>query len=139
MSRPYGTSGALEQRRRQAVLAVQEGDKVKDVARIMGVGARSVYRWLQMSEQPDGLVAKPHAPPATRLSLSQQQELERLLLQGPKVHGWANDLWSTRRIAELIHRHFGVSLHHDHVGRFLRQRLKWSPQKPRRRARGSNE
>jgi transposase len=139
MSRPYGTASALEQRRRQAVQAVNAGDSVKDVARIIGVGTRSVYRWLQLAERPNGLAAKPHPAPVTRLSPAQQIELERLLLQGARAHGWPNELWSTRRIAELIRRHFGVSLHHDHVGRFLRERLKWSPQKPRRRARERDE
>src|SRR4029077_14233741 len=74
-----------------------------------------------------------------RLSLEQQRELERLLRHGAQAHGWPNQLWTTQRIAELIRRRFGVSLHHDHVGRFLRQRLKWSPQKPRRRARERDE
>lgn len=139
MSRPYGSASALELRRRQAVQAVQAGDEVKDVARIMGVNPRSIYRWLERADQPDGLAAKPHAGPATRLSVPQQQELEQLLRQGAQAHGWPNQLWTTQRIAELIRRQFGVSLHHDHVGRFLRQRLKWSPQKPRRRARERNE
>ena len=129
----------MEQRRRQAVQAVHAGDSVKDVARIMGVGPRSIYRWLELERLPDGLTAKPHPGPATRLSLEQQRELDRLLRQGAQAHGWPNQLWTTQRIAELIHRHFGVSLHHDHVGRFLRQRLKWSPQKPRRRARERDE
>src|SRR3954471_4059935 len=139
MSRPYGSASALEQRRRQAVQAVSPGDKVRDVARIIGVKPRSVYRWLELAELPHGLAAKPHPAPATRLSVAQQQHLEQLLRQGAKSHGWSNDLWTTQRIAELIRRHFGVSLHHDHVGRFLRQRLKWSPQKPRRRARERDE
>jgi transposase len=139
MSRPYGSASALELRRRQAVQAVQAGDKVKDVARIIGVKPRSIYRWLELADKPDGLAAKPHPGPATRLSLQQQQELEQLLCQGAKAHGWSNELWTTQRIAELILRHFGVSLHHDHVGRFLRTRLKWSPQKPRRRARERDE
>jgi transposase len=112
---------------------------VKDVARIIGVKPRSIYRWLELAEQADGLAAKPHPGRATRLSRQQQQELERLLLQGAKAHGWSNELWTTQRIADLILRHFGVSLHHDHVGRFLRTRLKWSPQKPRRRARERDE
>jgi transposase len=73
------------------------------------------------------------------LSLEQQRELERLLCQGAQTHGWPNQLWTTQRIADLIRRRFGVSLHHDHVGRFLRRRLKWSPQKPRRRARERDE
>jgi transposase len=139
MTRPSGTASALEQRRRQAVQAVHKGDKVKDVARIMGVNARSVFRWLQLEKRPPGLASKPHPGPATRLSAAQQRELERLLLQGAQAHGWPNQLWTTQRIADLILRHFGVSLHHDHVGRFLRQRLRWSPQKPRRRARERNE
>jgi transposase len=139
MSRPYGSASTLEQRRRQAVLAVQKGDKVKDVARIMGVNRRSLHRWLRAAEQFNGLVAKPHLGPATRLNDTQQKELEQLLRQGAQAHGWPNQLWTTQRIAALILRHFGVSLHHDHVGRFLRQRLKWSPQKPRRRARERDE
>jgi transposase len=129
----------LELRRRQAVQAVQAGDDVKDVARIIGVNPRSVYRWLQLVQQPDGLAAKPHTGPALRLSVAQQEQLEQLLLQGAHAHGWPNQLWTTQRIADLIRSHFGVTLHHDHVGRFLRQRLHWSAQKPRRRARERNE
>jgi transposase len=139
MSRPYGSASTLEQRRRQAVQAVQQGDSVKDVARIIGVNPRSIYRWLDLSKHPSGLTAKPHPGPAPRLSRPQQRRLERMLRHGAKAHGWPNQLWTTQRIAELIQRHFGVSLHHDHVGRFLRQRLKWSPQKPRRRARERDE
>src|SRR5271154_177828 len=140
MSRPCGSASTLEQRRRQAVLAVQKGDRVKDVARIIGVNPRSIYRWLNLSQQSDdGLAAKPHLGPATRLSLTQQQQLEQMLVEGAQAHGWSNQLWTTQRVADLIRRRFGVSLHHDHVGRFLRQRLKWTPQKPRRRARERDE
>jgi transposase len=121
------------------VQAVSKGDKVKDVARIIGVHPCSVSRWLRLARAPDGLAAKPHPGPAMRLSVSQQQQLEQLLRQGAQAHGWPNQLWTTQRIAELIRRHFGIMLHHDHVGRFLRQRLKWSPQKPRRRARERDE
>jgi transposase len=139
MSRPYGSASALEQRRCQAVQAVQKGDQVKDVARIMGITPRSLYRWLQNAKTPDGLAGKPHPGSPTRLSVTQQKELEQYLLQGAQAHGWHNQLWTTQRIADLIRRKFGVSLHHDHVGRFLRERLRWSPQKPRRRARERDE
>src|SRR5205085_11400703 len=61
------------------------------------------------------------------------------MLEGAKAHGWSNSLWTTARVVELIRRHFGVTFHHDHVGRFLRKRLNWSPQKPRRKARERDE
>jgi transposase len=112
---------------------------VKDVARIIGVVKSSIYRWLQMRQQPQGLTAKPHPGPTTKLSREEQHKLETLLRQGAQAHGWPTRLWTTQRIATLIERQFGVRLHHDHVGRFLRQRLRWTPQKPRRRARERDE
>jgi transposase len=121
------------------VQAVRSGESPEVVARIYGVNRSSIYRWLQRAEHPDGLAAKPHPGPAPRLSLQQHRELEKLLQQGAQAHGWQNRLWTCARVAELIRRHFGVSFHHDHVGRFLRARLNWSPQKPRRRARERNE
>jgi transposase len=98
-----------------------------------------MYRWLKLAETPDGLAAKPHPGPAPRLSPAQHRHLEALLFEGAKAHGWSTQLWTCARIVELIRRHFGVSFHHDHVGRFLRARLGWSPQKPRRQARERNE
>src|ERR1700709_2252528 len=128
MSRPIGPASALEQRRGQAVLAGQKGDEVKDVARIMGVTPRSLHRWLQNAKNPDGLAAKPQVHP-TRLSVSQQQELEQLLLQGAQAHGWPNQLWTTQRIADLIRRHFGVSLHRGPERPCWRHRGRWRPEK----------
>ena len=60
MSRPYGSASALEQRRRQAVQAVHAGDQIEDVARIIGVHQRTLFRWLELARTPDGLAAKPH-------------------------------------------------------------------------------
>lgn len=139
MSRPFGTATELQRRRCQAVRAIHEGESPEAVARVLGVNRCSVYRWLKLAEKPDGLAARPHPGPAPRLSLEQHRRLEALLLQGAKAHGWPNQLWTCARVVELIRRHFGVSFHHDHVGRFLRARLNWSPQKPRRKARERNE
>jgi transposase len=129
----------LQRRRHQAVEAIRHGESPEAVARVFGVNRCSVYRWLNLAEQPDGLVAKPHPGPAPRLSPEQHRGLEALLLEGAKVHGWNTQLWTCARIVQLIRRHFGVSFHHDHVGRFLRARLGWTPQKPRRRARERDE
>lgn len=135
MSRPIGSAVELERRRRQAVAAIAQGESPEVVARIVGVNRASVYRWLRLANETDGLAARPHPGPAPRLSAPQQQRLLHLLRQGADAHGWPNRLWTTRRVAALIRRHFDITLHHDHVGRFLRTRLDWTPQKPERRAR----
>jgi transposase len=139
MSRPFGSAAELERRRRQAVEAVAQGESPEVVARVVGVNRCSVFRWLNRARQPDGLAAKPHPGPAPRLSPQQNRRLEDLLFQGAKAHGWPNQLWTCARIRILIQRHFGVSFHHDHVGRLLRERLNWTPQKPQRRARERDE
>lgn len=139
MSRPFGSAAELERRRRRAVHAVDEGESPETVARTFGVARASVYRWLKLTKQADGLAAKPHPGPAPRLSPKQHHRLEALLLEGAKAHGWSTDLWTCARVVVLIQRHFGVSFHHDHVGRMLRERLNWTPQKPRRRARERDE
>jgi transposase len=139
MSRPFGTAAELERRRCRAVQAVDRGESPEVVASTYGVNRASVYRWLASARQPDGLAAKPNLGPTPRLSPEQHHRLEALLLQGAKAHGWANQLWTCARVRILIHRHFGVWFHHDHVGRLLRQRLNWTPQKPQRRARERDE
>jgi len=67
------------------------------------------------------------------LTAQQRAKLPRLLLRGAAAWGFETQLWTTRRIATVIRRAFGVRLHRAHVGRVL-SALKWSCQKPERRA-----
>ena len=134
--RPIGTAEELERRRRRAVELVKQGEKPALVARILGVGRSSISTWLKRDRQsPDALAAKPHPGPKPRLSDRQIEELEGLLLKGARAHGWHNDLWSAHRVAEVIRRHFGVGYHIEHVRKVIRRRLRWSSQKPQRKAR----
>jgi len=138
--RPIGTAEELERRRRRAVELMQRGEPPTVIARILGVGRTSLYRWLGMAKKsPEALAAKPHPGPRARLTAEQLQELERLLLQGAKAHGWHNDLWSAHRVAEVIRRHFGVGYHVEHVRKIIRRRLHWSSQRPQLKARQRNE
>jgi transposase len=140
MSRPVGTPEELERRRRRAADLLHQGERPTVVARFFGVDRSSVYRWRQCATKgAEALAAQPHPHRPPRLTDAQLQRLEALLAQGAQAHGWPNCLWTTARVARVIHRHFDILYHHDHVGRFLRQRLGWSPQKPRRRARERDE
>jgi hypothetical protein len=63
----------------------------------------------------------------------------RSLRRGAKAHGWPNELWTAARVARLIQRHFQIDYHPEHVRKILKQRLGWTSQKPRRRARERND
>src|SRR5262249_51656930 len=90
----------------------------------------SVHRWRRMARQDSGLDAKPHPGRKPLLSQEQLVEVRRLLLQGPKEHGWPNNLWTAARVAEVITRHFGVEYHPSHVSRILTEPLNWTCHKP---------
>jgi transposase len=133
--RPVGTAQELQRRRLRAVELVQQGESPDDVAHFLGCGRSSVYTWAKLARQPpEKLVAKPHTGPKPRLSTEQLWELEALLRKGAKAHGWRTELWTAARAAELIERHFQIRFHPEHVRKMLKRRLKWSSQKPQRKA-----
>lgn len=138
--RPKGSAAALESRRRLAVDLLQEGKTPAEVAEIVQVPASSVRRW-RVAWKRDGdaaLSAKPHPGPRPKLTPSQQRQLLRILTRGARASAYLTELWTCRRVAEVVKEHFGVEYHPDHVGRMLRS-LGWTPQKPERRARERNE
>jgi transposase len=92
-----------------------------------------------MARQGLGLNALPHPGHTPLLSTAQWVQVQRLLLQGAKEHGWPNDLWTADRVTALIKRHFGVDYHPEHVRRVLKERFDWSSHKPEIRAREQNE
>ena len=65
-----------------------------------------------------------------KLSNSQLETLRGLLTQGAASHGWHNDLWTIKRVVDVIRKHFNVvcSLIHGH--HILTDYLGWSPQRP---------
>jgi transposase len=100
------------------------GESPTLIARILGVARGSLYRWAKAARwRPEGLAAKPHPGPTPLLDDHQLAELEALLLQGASAHGWPNELWTAKRVTEVIRRRFGLSFHPEHVRKMLKHRL----------------
>lgn len=55
------------------------------------------------------------------------------MARGAEAYGFGGDVWTAKRIADVIWRAFGVRYHPDHVSRLLRQ-AGWSVQRPIQRA-----
>ena len=137
--RTKGTAAELERLRKRAVAAVRaEGMSPTTVAKAFGVHRVTLHHWLRQAKTPGGLDAIP-VRRSFRLTDEQLPQLEQLLLQGPRTHGWDNDLWTAARVTEVIRRHFGLTFHHEHVRKILKRRLNWSSQKPQRRAKERDE
>jgi transposase len=135
-----GTPAELEARRLRAARLLRRGKGVNEVARIIGCSTGSVDRWKKALKKHglDGLRAKPHPGPIPRLNKTQKRRLVALLKKGAVAAGYESDLWTCRRVRDLIGRTLGVWHHPDHVGRMLHA-LGWSVQKPEARARERDE
>lgn len=127
-------------RRRMAVEFLGKGMTMADVALVLGVSLSSVKRWKQAHRDggDEGLEPKPQAGPEPKLDDAQRERLCELLLLGPLAAGFSTELWTCRRVAEVVRREFGVDYHPDHLGRILHD-LGFSPQKPQRRASERNK
>lgn len=126
---------ALEQRRFAALKLLSQGMHQAEVARRLGVHRQSVSRWAKTIEQKGkvGLQQAGRAGRLPRLSDPQKEALKAALLQGPQAFGYATQLWTTGRVAQLIRDQTGHDYHPGHVWKLLRQ-LGWSSQRPVGRA-----
>lgn len=73
------------------------------------------------------------------MSATKREQLKALLLRGAGAAGYATELWTLRRISEVIRKRFGVRYSPVGVWALLHHGLGWSWQKPERRARERDE
>lgn len=129
-----------EARRLQAWHLKQQGWPQRQIAEALGVSAGAVSQWMTRARQggPEALRARlsPGAP--RQLTPEQLTRLPTLLDRGPAAYGFRGQIWTRERVAEVIRRELGVVYHPTHVGRLLKA-IRWSPQKPMRRARQRDE
>jgi transposase len=129
-----------EARRLQAWRLKQQGWSQRRIGEALGVSEGAVSQWMTRVREAGAEGLRHHPAPGAprRLSSEQLARLPDLLHRGPAAYGFRGELWTRSRIAAVIRLEFGVSYHPTHVGRLCKV-LRWSPQKPARRARQRDE
>lgn len=133
--RPRRDFPGLELRRRAAARRFARGESQAAVARALSVSRQSVSRWFQRWR--DGgvaaLQAAGRAGRKPRVTAEQLAQVEAALRRGASANGFATELWTLPRVAQVITRQTGVRYHPGHVWRILGA-LHWTLQRPARRA-----
>lgn len=134
--RTKGSAAELEARRRRAAEYFQARKSLRTVARLLGVTLSSVKRWKRAWKAGGvkALAAKPRPGGASKLSEKQKQGLVEILLAGPVAAGYRTELWTCKRVADVVRKKFRVKYHPGHLSRILHE-LGFSPQKPKQVAR----
>jgi len=131
--RRKGTSEQLARIRNQGLALLDKGRKPKEVAEILNVTPRCVYRWRQESKKPKRKKAPRPLGRPRKISKKQVERLEKALDRGAFAFGYAGDYWTLDRIAQIIWQLFKVRYHPSAVWHVL-NRMGWSSQRPQRRA-----
>jgi transposase len=129
-----------EQRRRLAVDMAAGGDTPEEVADVLRISERSVWRWLGLVRR-QGLAALTTRsgqgrPP--KLTDKEAGQVLGWLARSPCDFGFATERWTSPRVTALIERFFGVRMNHRYVSDWLRRRG-ITPQVPERIPRERDE
>ena len=127
-------------RRVRAGRMLLKGKTPAQVAAAVSAPRQTVYRWLDVLNDGgiDALRSVNKGGRPAQLDGAQYQELRQVLLDGPQAVGFDTDLWTLKRVREVIRRRFGVQFSEVHVWRVL-GKLGFSSQKPERQAKERDE
>lgn len=130
--RPPGTAEQLAKRRQKALDLLKRGKAIKEIANQLGATERSIRRWRAEAKHPKKKSKRRPGKPSY-LSKQQIHKLERELLKGAYVHGYAEDYWTLDRIGHVIWELFHVRYVPSGIWRLL-IRMGWSNQRVQRLA-----
>ncbi len=129
----HGRYSTLDMRFR-AVLAVERGQPIGQVADAYGVNRTTLFRWLRRftSQGSRGLERRAGSGRPRLLSALDMEAVNDIVLEPASVFGFESDLWTVSRLRQIIHEHYGVTISPDTVWRRLRE-AGFTYQKPERR------
>lgn len=131
---------ALEKRRLKAAKYFQAGKTPSQVARLLNVSAEGARQW-QLAWQKkgsEGLLSKGRPGPKPALTEAKKEKVRQALLKGPQFFGYSTNIWTLKRVAEIIKRVTKVKFHPGYVWYMLGS-MGWSCQKPKLQSRYRNE
>src|SRR5258707_8111378 len=129
-----------EGRRRRVWALKEQGWKQQEIAAALGETAGAISQWLKRSREQGVEALRRHPAPGRqpRLSAEQLAQLPALVERGPEAYGFRGQVWTCKRVAEVIRRMFGVTSHPAHVSRLLHA-VRHSVPRPAARATQRNE
>lgn len=118
--------------RKKVVEQVRKGTSPEDVAKVLDINPRTIYRWLARYQRGglEGLNTKPNPGRPPKLVNEQVSWLVRTVCsKNPQELQFPFSLWTFSIIRELIDQQFGVQLSDVTVGRIMRSQG-FAPERP---------
>ena len=121
-NKPSSSGTLREQKRRMGYELLRQGHSRAEVAKQLDVSWITANRWFKWlrSRGKDSWHDKSRAGRPQKLTSSQRRKLKRILKGGALRYGYKTELWTLKRVAEVIEREFKIKYNVTHVWRVLR-------------------
>jgi transposase len=135
MDETFLTPDIREWRRMQAWHLKQLGWKQRDIAVALGASEGAVSQWLRAARGGgcNALLGRPSPGRPPKLTTQQRGLVPDFLWHGPEAYGFRGQVWTCRRVVQVLKEEFGIAYSKSQVARLLRE-LGWTPQVPITRA-----
>lgn len=112
---------------------ILEGYTTQEVAEFLGVDPSSVRRWRELFEREGWAGLRAQCVPGRpgKLTRTEEKVVLRWLGDSPPEHGFSTELWTGKRLAQVIAEEFGIRFRRGYRARWLQARG-YSCQKPQR-------
>ena len=116
------TPDGREYRRLRAWELNQQGWKQQAIAAALGVTGGAVSQWLKRARVGGPAALRKRSSPGAprRLTPEQRKRIPELLAPGAEAFGFEGECWTSKRVAAVIRREFGVRYHPAHVSKIVR-------------------
>jgi len=130
----------LERRRLKAVKFFKQGKNNREISRIIGVSYEAVRLWKISWKKKgiEGLKSKGKPGPKSQLTPTKKEKVRQALLKGPQSFGYSTNIWTLKRITEVIKKVSKVKFHPGYVW-YILQSMGWSCQRPKVQSKYRNE
>ena len=98
---------------------LRSGMKQTAVARKVGVNRRTVYEWKKRIENDHDYRSRKKTGRKSHLSVDQKETLKKIIDSGALTYGYPTDLWTLKRIAEVIEKEFSVHYNTTYIWQLL--------------------
>ena len=108
---------------------------VRPIAQALDASVVAVSRWLATARREGTAALRAHPRPGTtpKLTPDQKHLIVDFLWHGPEAYGFHGEVWTCRRVVQVLQEEFGVRYSRSQVARILKA-LGWTPQVPITRA-----
>jgi len=109
-----------EWKRRQGFEMLKQGMKKSVISKKLEVNHKTVYNWSVKLEQSVDWHDRKQPGSKGKLTEEQKEKLKKIIGSGPRSYGYDTDLWTLKRISEVIWKEFDVEYNTTHIWRVLK-------------------